>query len=127
MRPEIVDKYRELVIEKNKLDKQIKALKPEITAILEESGGFDDLYLQPKTTTIYDDDKIISWMLANHPEYIANVVDLKVNLDGLSALSKLKKIDLSKLPSEAMDLSVSKSICTTPRKKLEEVDAETYE
>lgn len=125
MRPEIVDKYRELVIQKNKLENQIKKLKPEITTILTETGGFDDLYLQPRTTTIYDDEKIIDWLLQNYREYVAEVVDLKINLDRLGELSKLKKIDLSGIPKDAMGLSTTHSICTTPKKKLEESDAET--
>lgn len=123
-RPKIVDEYREACLQKNLLDKKIEELKPEIKNILNETGGYNDLYYQDRTKTVYHDDLIFQFLQDNYPDHVEALTKKTVDIDKLGEYTKLGLIDLSELPPEAASVETTQSICTKAKK---EKDATTDE
>lgn len=120
MRPSIVDEYREKTAQFNALKKDIDKLKPEIKRIIDETGGFDDLYYQTRGKAKYHEDLIYDWIAKTYPDFLEDITKKTVDLEKFGEYVKLKKIDGSKIPEEAAYIEYSTAIMTKPKKKEEE-------
>lgn len=122
MRPSIVDEYREKSAQFNKLKNEIEKMKPEIKQILDETGGFNDLYYQTRGTSKFHEDIIYDWIAKDYPEYLKDLTKKTVDLDKFGEYIKLKKIDGAKMPDEAAYIVYSTAIMTKPKKETKEDD-----
>ena len=122
MRPEIVDKYRELVVESNKLKAQADKLKPEVKSLIEETGGWNDCYLQRKEITKYHEDIIYDWLLKTYPQYASELSKVTIDIEKFGNYVKMKKIPMDSLPESLYSVEESFSLCTTPKKEKKDED-----
>lgn len=123
-RPQELVEYRSLVIEKNKLDARIKKLRPVVGEILEETGGYDDLYLQAVEKAIWHEDVIFDWMKENYPSLVSEVAKMTVDIEKFGELAKRGLLAFEDLPPSCMSTKTEWHVKTTPKKK-EEVNEDS--
>ncbi len=123
-RPQELIEYRSLVIEKNKLDAKIKKLRPVVGELLEESGGYDDLYLQKVEKAVWHEDVIFDWMQENHPALVSEVAKMTVDIEKFGELAKRGLLAFEDLPQSCMTIKTEWHVKTTPKKK-EEVNEDS--
>lgn len=123
-RPQELVEYRSLVIEKNKLDAKIKKLRPVVGELLEESGGYDDLYLQKVEKVVWHEDVIYDWMKENYPALVSEVAKMTVDIEKFGELAKRGLLAFEDLPVSCMSVKAEWHVKTTPKKK-EEVNEDS--
>jgi hypothetical protein len=114
-RPVVVDRYRELVQEIAKLDKERKSIYAEAKELAGEYD-WDDFYLQSRTKTTWNDELILEWLCDNYPEYADECTAMSLDYEVFGKLVKLGKIDASQIPAEACTEEYSYDLRTTRRK-----------
>ena len=122
MRPEIVDQYRNAKLEENRQKAIAEKLKPKIKELLEETGGWDDLYLQPAEKVTWHEEVLYDWVAEKYPEFLPQLTKKVVDVEELGRLVKLGWIDDNTMPDNASTLQTTYSIQTKPRKKKDEND-----
>ena len=114
-RPENLIEYRKLVLEKNLLEKRIDKMKPAVRVSLEETGGYDDLYLSKVEKDVWHEDVIYDWIAENYPEYLYEVSKLTVDIAKFGELAKRGLIPLEDLPLNCRTAKVEWHIKTTKK------------
>jgi len=123
MRPEIIDKYRQLTVESNRLKAEAEKLKPEVRKLIEETGGWNDCYLQRKETTEYHEEVIYDWLKTAYPQYVEELSKVTIDLEKFGNYVKMKKIPMSSLPDSLFSVKESFSLCTTLKKEKKDEDS----
>jgi len=124
MRPEIVDQYRNAKLEENRQKAIAEKLKPKIKELIEETGGWDDLYFQPAEKIVWHEEVLYDWVAAKYPEFLPQLTKKVIDVEELGRLIKLEWIDDKTMPNNAYTTSTTFSIQTKPRKKKDENDSE---
>jgi hypothetical protein len=116
-RPQELVDYRNFVIEKNKLEAKIKKLRPRVGELLEESGGYDDLYLMKVEKIEYHEDVIYDWLTKEYPDIVSDVSKITVDIDKFGELIKKGIIAASDVPEHCVSWNVQWHVKTTPKAK----------
>lgn len=117
-RPALVDEYISINAEIKRLEKLKETMKQDVSSILEECGGWDDIYTEQATYTKYDDDLIYSWVAKHYGDGIVESISKKtLDWDKFHSLVKLGKIDLEKLPEECIHFSTITKVITGRKRK----------
>ena len=124
MRPEIVDQYRNAKLEENRQKAIAEKLKPKIKALIEETGGWDDLYFQPAEKVIWHEEVLYDWVAEKYPGFLPQLTKKVIDVEELGRLIKLEWIDDKTMPDNAYTTQTTFSIQTKPRKKKDENDSE---
>lgn len=120
MRPKIIDDYREICEKIAALEKDKKALKPKVHDLIEQSGGWDDCYFQPRTTTKYFDENILAWVKKTYPDL--DVTSDTLDWDKFERLINLGEINIRDMPTECWQDVTSQSIMVNKRRSKKDED-----
>jgi len=117
LRPEIIERYKQIVTESAKLEKQQKELREEVIKLIDESGGWDDCFLQIDEKAIYHEDLIYEWVCSTYPEFKEEVRRETLNWEKFKSLLNLGKIDITLIPNTHIQFVPIKKVITNRRRK----------
>jgi hypothetical protein len=112
MRPAAIDKYLQISQDLNRLKKEKESLRPEVFKILNETGGFEDVYIGSRTTTTWNEDVIYEWLSKNHPDLIPELSKVTVDIEKFAHCVRTGIISQDSLPLDIFNQETTQEIRT---------------
>lgn len=120
-RPILIDEYKANAVEINNKQKRNKEIKNEVLKILDETGGWDDIYIQEKNKFDHNDDLVYEWVIKDYPWLTKDLTKQTIDWDKFNHFLKLGKLDISKAPPGCFSFGTEATIVSNrPRKTQDE-------